>query len=287
MPSQFSKIQQAYWVEQPGVVKFIQTMLIFHFAYDNQSLPRWLLPPALFFSLLVLAVVAFELVRRRVASRPQLSTPTPYSLLLSLTLTPILLTFLISQIRPVYIVRALLPSALMYYLLVVGALVVGFAPKPVKWGLLLPSAVIVAVSLVHHYSYVQFPRPPFDEAVAYLRENYQLGDAIVHDNKLTFFPCHYYDRELPQAFMADPPGAGSDTLALPTQEALGLLASQTMEEATMGSPRVWFVIFQRAFTEYEGLGHPQPPRKAWLEERYRPVEMVAFSDLNIYLYETP
>jgi len=109
----------------------------------------------------------------------------------------------------------------------------------------------------------------------------------VHDNKLTFFPCHYYDRELPQAFMADPPGSGSDTLALPTQEALGLLASQNMEEATAGSQRVWFVIFQRAFAEYEGLGYPQPPHKAWLEERYRLVETATFNDLNIYLYESP
>ncbi len=287
MPSQFSKIQQAYWVEQPGIVKLIQTILIFHFAYDNQALPRWLLPPALFFSLLILAVVAFELVRRRTVSGPRSSFSAPYSLLLSLTLTPILLTFLASQVRPVYIVRALLPSALTYYALIVGVLVVGFAPKPVKWGLLLPSIVIVAASLVQHYSYAQFPRPPFDKAVTYLRENHQSGDVIVHDNKLTFLPCYYYDRELPQAFMADPPGSGSDTLALPTQEALGLLASQTMEDATAGSQRVWFTIFQRAFAEYEGLGHAQPPHKAWLEERYHLVETVTFHDLNIYLYETP
>ena len=287
MPSQFGKIQQAYWVEQPGLAKLIQTILIFHFAYDNQSLPGWLLPPALFFSLLVLAVVAFELARRRTASGPRLSFPAPYSLLLSLTLTPILLTFLVSQIRPVYIVRALLPSALTYYTLVVGVLVAGVVPKPVKWGLLLPSTAIIALSLVHHYSYAQFPRPPFDEAVAYLRENRQSGDAIVHDNKLTFFPCHYYDRGLPQAFMADPPGASSDTLALPTQEALGLLASRSMEEATVDSPRVWFVIFQRALAEYEELGYPQPPHRAWLEDHYRLIETVIFNDLDIYLYETP
>jgi len=287
MPSQFSKIQQAYWVEQPGIVKLIQTVLVFHFAYDNQALPGWLLPPALFFSLLVLAVVAFELTRQRTASGPRCSFPAPYSLLLSLTLTPVLLTFLVSQIRPVYIVRALLPSALTYYIMVIGVLVFGSAPRPVKWGLLLPSAAIVAASLVHHYSYAQFPRPPFDRAVAYLRENRQSDDAIVHDNKLTFFPCHYYDRELPQAFMADRPGSGSDTLALPTQEALGLLAKQTIEEATAGSQRVWFVIFQRAFAEYEGLGHPRPPHQAWLEERYRLMDTVTFNDLNIYLYETP
>ena len=127
---------------------------------------------------------------------------TPYSLLLSLTVAPIVLTFLASQIRPVYIVRALLPSALMYYVLVAGVLVAGRAPRLVKWGLLLPSALIVAAALINHYGYAQFPRPPFDRAAAYLRAHYQPSDVIVHSNKLTFFPTHYYDRSLPQEFIA-------------------------------------------------------------------------------------
>jgi hypothetical protein len=285
MPSQFSKIQQAYWVEQPGIVKLIQTILIFHFAYDNQSLPRWLLPPALFFSSLLLAMVAFELNRRRTTSGLHLSFPTPYSLLLSLTVTPILLTFLISQVRPVYIVRALLPSALTYYTLVAGVLVVGSAPKPVKWGLLLPSAAIAAASLVNHYSYAQFPRPPFDEAATYLRAHYQPADVIVHSNKLTFLPTHYYDRSLPQAFIADEPGSPADTLAYPTQQALGLFATPDIATATRGHERVWFVIFPRAIAEYRAGGYPDHPDRLWLESRYRQVERMSFNDLDVYHYE--
>jgi len=285
MPSQFGKIQQAYWVEQPGIVKLIQTILIFHFAYDNQSLPHWLLPPALFFSLLVLAVVAFELVRRRTAPGPQLSFPTPYSLLLSLTVVPVLLTFFVSQIRPVYIVRALLPSALTYYTLVAGVLVAGLAPKSVKWGLLLPSAVIAAVSLVNHYSYAQFPRPPFDEAAAYLRAHYQPADVIVHSNKLTFLPTHYYDRSLPQTFIADEPGGPADTLAYPTQQALGLFATPDITTASRGHERVWFVIFSRAIAEYRAAGYPDHPDRLWLESHYRQVERASFNDLDVYHYE--
>jgi 4-amino-4-deoxy-L-arabinose transferase-like glycosyltransferase len=285
VPSQFSKIQQAYWVEQPGIVKLVQTILIFHFAYDNQSLPSWLLPLALFFSLLVLAVVILELVRRRTAPGPRLSFPAPYSLLLSLTVFPVLLTFLVSQVRPVYIVRALLPSALTYYMLVVGVLVVGSAPKPVKWGLLLPSAVIAAASLVNHYGYAQFPRPPFDEAAAYLSAHYRPTDVIVHSNKLTFLPTHYYDRSLPQAFIADEPGGAADTLAYPTQQALGLFATPDIAAATQGHERVWFVIFSRAVAEYRAAGYPDHPDRLWLQSRYRQVERVSFSDLDVYHYE--
>jgi len=236
--------------------------------------------------LLVLAVVAFELIRRRTAHGLQLSFPTPYSLLLSLTLTPILLTFLVSQIRPVYIVRALLPSALMYYTLVVGVLLVGSAPKPVKWGLLLPSVVIVAASLVNHYSYAQFPRPPFDEVAAYLRARYQPADVIVHSNKLTFLPTHYYDRSLPQAFIADKPGSPADTLAYPTQQALGLFATPDIATATQGHERVWFVIFRRALDEYHAAGYSDHPHRAWLEQHYTLVSVTSFNDLDVYEYES-
>lgn len=296
VPSQFGKIQQAYWVEQPGIVKLIQTIVIFHFAYDNQSLPRWLLSPALFFSLLILAIIVFELTRRRRMPIPQSTSnpvptgtyrllPSPYSLLLFLTAAPVLLTFMASQIQPVYIVRALLPSALAYYLLIAAVLVTGPAPKPVKWGLLLPSAVIVVASLINHYGYAEFPRSPFREASRFLGARYQPTDVIVHSNKLTFMPAHYYARSLPQEFIADEPGSPSDTLAYPTQQALGLFATPDMAAATQGHGRVWFVIFRRAIDEYRAAGYADHPHRAWLESNYNRVNQISFNDLELYLYE--
>jgi uncharacterized membrane protein len=293
VPSQFGKIQQAYWVEQPGLVKLIQTVLIFHFGYDNQSLPRWLLPLALFFSLLILAMFIFELIRQYRTVDPRhlpatsdslLSAPT--SLLLSLALVPIVLTFLASQVRPVYIVRALLPSALIYYLLVAKVLVGGPAPKSVKWGLFLPSGLIVVASLLNHYNYAQFPRSPFNEMAAYLGTHYQPGDVIVHSNKLTFLPTYYYDRSLPQEFVADEPGSPSDTLAYPTQQALGLFATPDIETATLGHERVWLVVFQRAIEEYRAAGYPDHPQLTWLGQYYTLVSVTSFNDLDIYEYQS-
>jgi mannosyltransferase len=299
VPSQLGKIQQAYWVEQPGLVNLIQTILIFHFAYDNQSLPGWLLPPALLFSLLIIAVLAFELIRQRQPLNSQQLNdigdsspegtygllPTPYFLFLSLTIIPILLTFLASQFQPVYIVRALLPSALAYYVLVAAVLITGSMPKPVKWGLLLPSGLIVAASLVNHYSYARFPRPPFDDVAVYLRAHYQPADVIVHSNKLTFFPTHYYDRSLPQAFVADEPGSPSDTLAYPTQQALGLFATSDIATATLGHERVWFVVFRRAVEEYRVAGYPDHPQRLWLEQHYTLVSVASFNDVDVYQYQ--
>lgn len=287
LPRQLGKVQQAYWVTRPGVVELIQTVLVFHFAYDNQALPPWLLPVAFFFSLLIPAMLVLELRRRSRTELPPAGFSAPVSLLLFLSLVPIVLTFLVSQVQPVYIVRALLPSALTYYVLLAAGLFSGLTPRPVKWGLLGPTAVVVLLSLFNHYTYAQFPRSPFDEAAVYLRQQADgAAGVIVHGNKLSFFPTHYYDRDLPQAFIADEPGSASDTLAYPTQEALGLLATPDLETAVTGHERVWFVIFERALDEYRQVER-QHPQLAWLEQRYQRVDEVSFNDLNVYTYQRP
>ena len=86
---------------------------------------------------------------------------------------------------------------------------------------------------------------------------------------------HYYNRALPQAFIADPPGAGSDTLALPTQQALQLFAS-SLGAVTNGRVRVWFVIFSEAIEQ--GAGNLDE-----LNKQYRCAETQRFNDLRIFL----
>lgn len=280
LPSQFGKIQQAYWVQRPGLTTIIQTFLVFHFGYDNQALPTWLLPPALFLSLLLPALLALRLIRARAPHRWSLA----YVLLLLLAISPPLIVFVLSQIRPIYIVRPFLPSALAYYVLVAGALGPRTIPRPLRWALMLSAMTIAIASLVNHYAYALFPRSPFDEAAAYLRANYQPGDAIVHSNKLTFLPTHYYDRSLPQAFIADEPGSPSDTLAYATQQALGLFATPDLPTATEGHRRVWLVIFQRAIDEYLALGNDEHPHRDWLERHCVRASTAAFNDLDVYEY---
>ena len=295
VPSQLGKIGQAYWVSQPGFAQLIQTLIIFHFAYDNQSLPGWLLPPALFFSLLLVILLARAMVRELVGRRrghrtPAVSAaPTPsahYPLLLSLTLMPALLIFTVSQLRPVYIVRALLPSALAYYLLLAAVLTHDRLPRTLKRGLLLCCTVIAVASLWNHYTYAQFPRSPFDQAAVFLRAHHQPGDVIVHSNKLTFFPTHAYDRALPQAFIGDEPGSPSDTLAYATQQTFGLFAVPDIESATQGHERVWFVMFRRAADEYRAAGYADHPQRIWLEQHYTLVSVTSFNDLNVYEYQS-
>lgn len=278
--SQFGKVQQSYWVPRPGLAELVNTVVAFTF-----NLPTWppLLPGVLFLSLAILALALYRAFRTRPRQEAHREA---VCLLLLMAFVPIVVAFLLSQFRSVYIIRGLLPAALAYYLLL--AWVVSSLKLP-RWGWAVIASIVavpVAISLGYHYQYAQFPRPPFNQAVAYLRDNYRPGDAIVHDNKLTFFPCHYYDRALSQTFIADPPGSGSDTLALPTQEALGLFA-QELEAATAGHERVWLVIFDRAVMEYQAAGYPDHPHLSWLKARYRLSEVIHFNDLALYLFQSP
>lgn len=278
LPRQLAKLGGAYWLQTPGLTELIQTLFIFHFAYDNQALPPWLLPPALFLSLLLPLLLALQLARQ---PRPATPARFPHSLalLLLLSVGVVLLAFLISQLQPIYVVRALLPAALFYYLL----LLIGLRamPRPVQALLVGASLLVVAASLWNHYSYERFPRAPFAGAVAFLQEQ---GEPVVHSNKLSFLPAHFHAPQLAQKFIADEPGSPDDTLHPATQRVLGIAESATLETALPERGPVWLVIFEQAAAEYTAVGR-QHPHLAALEQRYGPpAESARFADLLLYQY---
>lgn len=106
---------------------------------------------------------------------------------------------------------------------------------------------------------------------------------MVHTNKLSYFPTRYYAPDLPGVFLADPPGSPQDTLARPTQEALGIFATPTITEAAGQAEQVWLVYFPREMEEAQALG-TEHPALAWLEGRFVEARQEWFSDLVVALY---
>jgi uncharacterized membrane protein len=279
VPSQFGKIAQAYWVPPPTIVTFVQTLLVFTFDFDNAAPPRVLFPVLLFGALFVAALVAFEIARRaRTLEQPSRAALT---FAITLAIAPIVLLFAISQWRSVYIIRALMPSFLWFAVLVGWML--AKMPRGISNVVALGLGALVIALLPAYFTYADFPRAPFKQVVQELRVRAHPTDAVVHDNKLSFFPMHYYDRTFAQAFVADPPGAGSDTLAYPTQQALQLYATD-LKAATLNKSRVWFLIFQRALDEAAEQGHAHS-NLVWMEQHFHPVSRERFNDLNVYLFE--
>jgi len=275
VPSQFGKIQQAYWVTRPDFKSLVQTLIVFSFDFENAILPRSLIAPALFGAVLVLAATVTQCIRRwsKLDDRARFGV----GLWGTLSLAPVVILFLVSQWRPVYIIRGLFPAAVFYLMLAAWAVMQ--MPRVARGGLLAICTALVVWTLTSYYAYQGFPRGPFAQLDAVLRKQVLPGDVIVHSNKLSFFPAHYYDRSLPQQFIRDEPGSGADTLAYPTQQALRLYAT-TLETATAGAQRVWLVIFRQALVEAKGVH----PHVAWLGQRFVQAQTFSLGDIDVMLF---
>jgi len=271
LPGQVGFVGKGYWLAPPGVEEVVRAVMFPVLTFYEPS-PMGLLGLGLFLSVAILALLAMRAWQAR--SRA--------GWFLALCWVPVLLLLLVSQWRPVYLARALLPSALFYVVAVGWLLVRGGLPRPLYLGVVVLLVVATAGSLGNHYAYARFPRPPFDRLDALLRTRIAPGEVVVHDSKLTFFPAHYYDPSLRQVFCPDLPGTSADTLALPTQEALGLLATPISQTVVAGVAGVWYVAFEQTWDEYRALGYADAPNRAWLRARCRQEgEGTAVADLEI------
>jgi len=273
LPGQLGFVGRGYWLEPPGADELVRALMLPVFTFYEPA-PLWLMGLEMFVGLLLLTLLVLQAWRTRARA----------GWFLLLCWSPLLgMSFLSLLWKPVYLERALVPSAL-FYLVALGWLVVrGRLPRPLRLGLVVLVVAVTAWSLLTHYTYVGFPRPPFPEAAAYLRSRVEPADAVVHTNKLTYLPMHYYDPGLPGEFLADPPGSPQDTLSRPTQEALGIFATATITEAVGGAERVWLVYFTREVAEARAVGG-EPPTLSWMEGRFALVERERFADLVVALY---
>ena len=273
LPGQVGFVGRGYWLAPPGAEEVVRAVMLPVLTFYEPA-PFWLLGLGFFTSLLLLILLILRAWRTR-------SRATWFLLLCWM---PVLLLLLISQWRPVYLERALLPSALFYLVAVGWLLTRGGLPRPLRLGLTALLAVSMVGSLGMHYTYAGFPRPPFQEAAAYLQTHVEPTGVVVHTNKLTYFPMHYYAPALPAVFLADPPGSPQDTLAYPTQEALSIFATPTITEAVGQAAQVWLVYFPREVEEVQALGL-QHPALVWLKDHYRETARSSFSDLDILCFE--
>jgi hypothetical protein len=261
-------------VERPGLDKFFTLLLVY---VTNLPLPDVLLFIALFIALAVFVIATLQTFRR--ANR------NPNALwLFYLSFVPPLLLFLVSQWTPVYIERALLPSGVIFCIWLAWALFETSLPRFLQGLLTILLLIGAGFGLYQHVAYAGFPYALYRELDTSLRTELVAGDVILHSSKLSMLPAVYYDRDLPHAYIADPPGSRVDTLAPATQQVLGLQAQPDIETAVGGARRVWFIIFGQSIDEFADAGAPAHPQLAWLESSYSLVNIRYFGDLRVYLF---
>lgn len=273
IPGQLAKVQHAFWTPRPGVVEVFQAILMW---FVNLPLAGFWMVIGAVFSIQAFVLVLFELWRARKVWKE------PGYLLAWASIPPVLLFAISYLIRPVFVPRGFLVSSMAFYGL--AGIVVAKRGIIGKWiaGTILLATVI---SLPFFYTFAEFPRSPFKEASDVLRQEFQPGDVIVHDNKLSFFPGHFYAPELPQLFLADEPGSSNDTFALASQQAMQLFPETNLETATGNVKVVYFVVFTRAIEEYEASGSQNHPALEWLNDHFTQTDVKTFNDLQVMRYE--
>ncbi|MEA3349516.1 MAG: glycosyltransferase family 39 protein [Chloroflexota bacterium] len=277
LPAQFDKVRTSYWVATPSPARLLTTLLSF---VTNLPLPDAWLPAALFATLFLVVLGFWQTFRAWQSSRKGVG----FSLwLVYLAFVPPLFLYFFSLWQPVYIERALLPSGVIFLLWLAWVLSRSGLPR---WMSGFAAAILLigmGMGIYQHITYRGFPYGSYQALDSHLAQEISPGDRIVHSNKLTMLPAVYYDRDLPQSYIADSPGSGSDTLALPTQQILGLIAEPDIEAAVGEASRVWLLIFIQAIEEYQVQGYDHP-HIAWLEENFVFERVDAWDDIQLYVY---
>ncbi len=285
LPGQFHKIQSYYWIDKPGLGVLLRTM--FSFLVVNLDIPKSSFAPALIVAavLVIFLVVQIIVYLHQRRAKPDRK---PLFFVLWLAVIPVVLMWLVSQIQPVYLERSLLPSALMLYLALGWMFASSRMPRVVAGVVGIIGLGLVAIGLYYQYTWATFPNSPFQSAAEYIRANWQSGDIVVHQNKISALPMIFYDRDLPQRFIGDTPGSADDTLALPTQQALNLFANACVQSATQGSPRIWWVVFDFAEQQYAAANRSELQTQLdWLNAHYTALSTEKLNDLDVVLFGNP
>jgi hypothetical protein len=268
-----------YWITRPAPGELLLTF----WKYVYADLEVHAAPVAVLSLTTLTVLLVFLVYRAQAALRHRNRDRAALALTLWLAAAPIALMWLVSQWRPVYLTRALLPSGLLFYVALAWLFTRARLPRPILALLGTLALSTAGAGLYGLATWTTFPRPPFDAADQYIAVRWQPGNQVVHARKISLLPMVYYNRSLPQSYVRDTPGSGEDTLARPTQEALHLLADNCAAAAAKASPRVWFVIFQEQLTQQGGTS----PELSWMQAHYRQAGVETFNDLSVYRFEQP
>ncbi len=280
LPSQIGRVQAAYWISRPGLAEILRTMLIY---LGGSPLPGWGVPIILFSQVLLIGLGAWALFRayRGRAGEGPIALGSAY-----LAFAPLLMMGVVSLWQPVYLDRAMLPAGVAF-LFFLGWVIGGSeVPTTFRWTARILVGVSFIVGLASYWTYRGFPYAPYEDIVNYVEAHKTRGESLLHSNKLTAIPSEYYAPDLDQEYLADPPGSGSDTLALATQRQLRLIAQPDARTAIGDAPGVWFLIFPREIAEYAALGAPEHPALAWLTANFSEDTVMSFGEAQLHHFES-
>jgi 4-amino-4-deoxy-L-arabinose transferase-like glycosyltransferase len=278
LPAQISKVTSSFWIERPGLEKIFTLLLIY---LPHLPLPNNLLLPGLLFATLTVTLAVFQTYRVQKEDTPQAKNGL---WLAYLSFAPPLLLWLVSQISPIYVERAMLPSHAVFCIWLAWAFTQTKLPRPVQlfaFALILSSA---GMGLYQHLYYKGFPYGPYTALGQSIQNRLRQGDVVIHSNKLTYLPAFYFDRELSQSYIIDVSGSSTDTLSPVTRNILHLTDQENIETASTEATRVWYIIYQQSIDEYISQGFQTHPDIEYLNTNFILTSTETLDNVRLYLY---
>ena len=222
-------------------------------------------------------------------------------LLLMWAVLPVAMVYVISLFgQSVFLIRALLPYALAVYVLVAVG-IVHIPGRYIRYAVVSAVVVLCCVGLGAYYLRIFHPNqhphrpgthPPraYAEAAAYVLEQYEPGDVVVHASGATWLPFFWYGfRDRHPQYLGAHNAKFSEIIrsANPVNTddpQLLRLWPRMMESVTPGHGRVWFIFSE---WEREFLAGQAMRVYRWLDSRYQEVGFTQLKGIDILLYLTP
>lgn len=276
LPAQVSKVTSNFWIEKPGFEKIFTLFLMY---VPHLPLPNSLLPLGFLFATLVIAIAAFQTY---LSKKYQLEAAKHGLWLAYLSFAPPILLWIISQIFPLYVERALLPSHAIFCIWLAWSLSQTKIPRPVQlfsFSLIITSVVL---GVRQHLTYRGFPYIA-NPLVERLENLFEKDNVIIHSNKLSYLPAFYLAPALQQGFILDPANSSVDTLSPVTRGILNLTYFEDIQKGTQSANRVHYVVYKQSLEEFEHAGRTHPDIE-YLNEHFTLETAEKWDDLMIYIY---
>jgi 4-amino-4-deoxy-L-arabinose transferase-like glycosyltransferase len=254
-----------FWPEKPGLARLVSAP----YAFTMSTFLGERLVPVAFVTILFLFIVTHLQAARQLAQRRWDDSHLVF--LLIAFWCPVLVTFLISQWRPLYLERSLMVAAPALYLLLAWG-----ATKTRERGanlvLLLLVGLFAVGGLANWYFNPAFGKPPFRSVAEFLNEQGCETRPIVHTSDGGFLILLHYAPECQHLLVKGDP---SPQFPVRTYELFG---GQAIEKEELASHDFWLLValdnsldFQRSLAE-------------WFDQRYSLTSEYVFDSIILRRY---
>lgn len=268
---QAGHVAQGFWNPSSTLFNLLRTVYVLNF---NSALPTNLVPIGLTAAMLLFVLGLYVSIRALAHESLPPSERQSLQLALAIALVPPIALLALSIIRPIYIERVLISSALGLFLIWAWA----WTQRP-RWldrAAIVAGMFLVGIALWSYYFDPQSQKPPMRAAAQALASRWQPGNVVIHTSDWTALAFQYYLPMIPQHFLAGDPVYVEDTTRGRSGRVAGLVPER-LDQISVGNSPVWLVV---------ALEHSQAYQQQRVDEfdaRY--VRQATLDIGQIYLFE--